>query len=325
MLRTGVIGTGSMGKNHVRLHSELANLVGVFDIDRAQAKKVADRFNVKVFDSVDDMLGQVDAISVCTTTTNHFDCTMKALLAGKSVLLEKPFTGDPTTASELCQVAEREGVTLAAGFLERFNPVVSAVQKAVQAGTFGRIISLASRRVSSLPSRIRDVGAIMDLGTHDVDVLRYISSTEVEAVFALGGMISNPKFEDNANILMEMGNDIIGFVEINWLTPMKVRKVSLTCSGGFVQLDYMDQSLEFSSSTMGEIDSTNGFRVPLEYDVHRISVRKEEPLKRELEDFFRAAESHSEPFVGCREAVADLKVCHAALDSLAQRKRITIE
>jgi UDP-N-acetylglucosamine 3-dehydrogenase len=299
-------------------------LVGVYDIDRAQAKKIADRFDVKVFDSVDEMLGHVDVISVCTTTTNHFDCAMKAIKAGKSVLLEKPFTGDSVKASELCEVAEREGVTLAAGFLERFNPVVSVVREAVRAGTFGRVISLASRRVSSFPSRIRDVGAIMDLGIHDIDVLRYISSAEVEAVFALGGKIANPSFEDNANILMEMENGLIGSVEVNWLTPMKVRKVSLTCSSGFVQLDYIDQSVELSSSKIGELDSTNAFHVPLEYDVRRISVRKEEPLKRELIDFFKAAESHSEPFVGGWEAVADLKVCRAALDSLQQGKRITI-
>jgi UDP-N-acetylglucosamine 3-dehydrogenase len=136
--------------------------------------------------------------------------------------------------------------------------------------------------------------------------------------------VSNPVFEDNANILMEMQGGLIGFVEVNWLTPMKVRKVSLTCSEGFVQLDYMDQSLELSSSKVGEIDSADAFRVPLEYDVRRISVRKEEPLKRELADFFRAAESHSAPLVGGREAVADLKVCHAALASLYQGKRVPV-
>ena len=96
---------------------------------------------------------------------------------------------------------------------------------------------------------------------------------------------ANPLFEDYANLLMEFENDAVGFVEVNWLTPMKVRKVSFTCSGGFVQMDYTDQSLEVSTSKVGNMDQSDMFRIPLEYDVRKVSVKKEEPLKTELERF----------------------------------------
>lgn len=324
MVKVGVIGVGSMGQNHARIHSEIAELVGVYDVDHAQCKKVAERFGVKAFGSIDDMLSQVEAVSVCTVTTTHFDVASKVIKAGRHLLVEKPFTGTSNRAAEVCRLADKEGVTLAAGFVERYNPVVGVARDVVREGRFGKVITFASRRVSSFPARIRDVGVIMDLGIHDVDVLRYITGAEAKSVFTLGGKFNNPSFEDHANLLVEMEGDIVAFIEVNWLTPMKVRKVSLTCSGGFVQLDYMDQSLEVSSSTTKEFDVADAFRVPLETDVRRISVRKEEPLKRELEDFLKAAASGKAPMASGRDALHDLKVCEAALQSLRSAEKVEI-
>jgi UDP-N-acetylglucosamine 3-dehydrogenase len=324
MVKVGVIGVGSMGQNHARIHSELAELVGVYDVDRALSKKVAARFGVRSFDSIDELLTQVDAVSVCTITTTHFDVAVKAIKAGKHLLVEKPFTGTSDKASELCRMAEKEGVTLSAGFVERYNPVVGVAKEALREGRFGKLITFASRRVSSFPSRIRDVGVIMDLGIHDVDVLRYITGAEARSVFALGGLFNNASFEDHANLLMEMGGGVVAFVEVNWLTPMKVRKVSLTCSGGYVQLDYIDQSLEVSSSTTKDFDTADAFRIPLETDVRRISVKKEEPLKLELADFLRASTSGKAPMASGRDALADLRVCEAALSSLRTGKKVEI-
>ena len=325
MLKVGVIGVGSMGQNHARIYSEIADLEGVYDVDRAQCNKVADRFGVRAFDSIESMLSQVEAVSICTITTTHQDIAGRAIKAGRHLLVEKPFTGRSEKAQAVCEMAEKEGVTLAAGFVERHNPVVGVAREALQAGRFGEAISFASRRVSSFPSRIRDVGVIMDLGIHDVDVLRYMTNDEARSVFALGGKFNNPTFEDHANMLIEMRSGLEAYLEVNWLTPMKVRKVSLTCSGGFVQLDYMDQSMEFSSSMVKDFDAADAFRVPLEYDVRRISVKKEEPLKLELEDFLKAAASSSKPCATGRDALADLRLCEAALGSLSAGKKMAVE
>ncbi|MEM0449079.1 MAG: Gfo/Idh/MocA family oxidoreductase [Methanomassiliicoccales archaeon] len=325
MLNTGVIGVGSMGQNHARIYSEISNLIGVYDVDRAQCKKVAERFGVKAFDSIESILAETEAVSVCTITSKHHEIARRTILAGRHLLVEKPFTGDSSTAEELCTLAERQGVTLAAGFVERSNPVVSAAREALREGRFGKVITFASRRVSSFPARVRDVGVVMDLGIHDVDVLRYMTGMEARSVYALGGRFNSSSFEDHANLLLEMEGGIVAFVEVNWLTPMKVRKVSLTCSGGFVQLDYMDQSLEVSSSTTKDFDMADAFRVPLETDVRRISVKKEEPLKRELEDFLRAAKSGSQPRAGGRDALQDLRICEAAIRSLQSGHKVEVQ
>ncbi len=201
-----------------------------------QARNVADRLGVGAFDSLDDPLERVDAVSVCTPTSIHFEVAMKVISKGCSLLVEKPFTGDSNKALELEAKAKSKGVVLASGFIERFNPIVSVARDAVREGRLGDIISISSRRVSSFPSRIRDIGVIMDLGIHDIDVIRYITSSDVRSVFAVGGMHQNSDFEDHANIIMEMVNGTLGLVEVNWLTPMKVRKVAMTCSAGFAQL-----------------------------------------------------------------------------------------
>ncbi len=324
MMRVGVIGVGAMGQNHARVYSEIANLVGVTDAIPEQAKKIGERLGVTPFESADALMDQVDAVSVCTPTTYHFVTAMKAISKGKHLLVEKPFTGDSKKAAELCQAAERAGVTIASGFIERCNPIVSVAKETMESGRIGKVISLASRRVSSFPSRIRDVGVVMDLGIHDIDVMRHITSSNVRSVYAVGGKFANPSFEDYANLLMEFENGAIGFVEVNWLTPMKVRKVSFTCSGGFVQMDYTDQSLEVSTSKVGNLDQSDMFRIPLECDVRRVSVRKEEPLRAELEQFLRSAESQGKPAAGGVDAVQNLKVCEAALASLRSHGKVMV-
>jgi len=318
-MRVGVIGVGSMGKNHVRVYSEIADLVGVTDVMQDSSKSVAEKFGVKSFESPTDLLKEVDAVSICTTTTEHFKVAKMAIDQGVSILVEKPFTGKSSTASELVEMADKAKVTLASGFIERCNPIVGNVRGLVEAKRFGDVISVASRRVSSFPARIRDVGVIMDLGIHDVDVLRHVKGSDIRSVYALGGSHSGKGCEDFANLLLDFEDGGVGFIEVNWLTPMKVRKLSLTCSEAFVQADYIDQSMEISSSSIKDLDPGNLFNLSLDLDVHHITVKKEEPLKVELEKFLKAAEAGREAPISGRDAVANLKVCEAALRSLKSK------
>lgn len=324
MLDVGVIGVGSMGQNHARLYSDLADLVGVYDADLGRAKEVAERFNTTAYEDMNDLMRQADAVSVCVPNAMHFRVAREVISRGVSALVEKPFTGESERAAELCRMAEEAGVTLASGFVERFNPVVHAARDSMRRRSFGDVISLATRRVSSYPARIKDVGVIMDLAIHDIDVTRFITGYEVEAVYALGGRYNHERFEDYVDLFLEMGNGVVAFVEANWLTPMKVRRMSFTCSDGFVEMDYIDQRLEACSSQFREMDPFDMFRVPLETDVRRISVRKEEPLRRELKDFLSAVEEDREPLCGGREAERNLKVCEAAQRSLSRKERVEV-
>jgi UDP-N-acetylglucosamine 3-dehydrogenase len=324
MLRMGVIGTGSMGQNHARIYSEMGSLAGVFDVDVEAAKKISQKLNVVPYTNMDALIDHVDALSICTPTKYHFDTAAKAIKKGRSVLVEKPFTGEVEKARQLCELGESKGVTVASGFVERFNPVVPATRDAIASGRFGKVVSIASRRVSSYPFRIRDVGVIMDLAIHDVDVIRYLSNQKVSSVYALGGKMANDQFEDHATLLLQTEAGSTGMVEVNWLTPMKVRKVSITCSNGYAVMDYMDQSLQFSTARMDQVDLSNLSSIPIELDTRQVYVKKEEPLKRELKSFMDAAESHAPSECDGWNALENVTICSAALESMSRGCRMPI-
>ncbi len=314
-----------MGQNHARIYSEMGLLGGVYDVYTESSKKIAAKFDTLAYSNLEGLLREVDALSICTPTSNHYDVAIEAIDEGKSILVEKPFTGNISKAIDLCDRAEEKGVTLASGFVERFNPVVSTARDTLASGRFGDLVSISTRRVSSYPSRIRDVGVIMDLAIHDIDVIRSIAGREISCVFALGGKKVNPDHDDNANILLEIEDGMVGMVEVNWLTPMKVREVSMTCSKGFVRIDYIDQTVEFSSSSFPIFDQSNMANIPMELDVHRLTLKKEEPLKRELEDFVHAAEISGRPESDGWDAVSNLAVCEASYRSQRERRRVEVE
>jgi UDP-N-acetylglucosamine 3-dehydrogenase len=325
-MRVGVIGVGSMGQNHARILSEMHVLASVTDVVPEAAKVVGEKYGVSYFLSYQEILkSDVNAVVIVTPTNTHAKIAMDALRAGKHVLLEKPMSGDSETLKEISDLARKEKLVLAGGFVERHNPVVALAKQGLNAGDYGDLITAATRRVSSMPSRIKDIGVIMDLGVHDIDVVQYIIGREAKAVYALGGKGKEMKYEDHANILMEFEGGTSGFVEVNWLTPMKVRKLALTCSKKFVEVDYMDQSALVCSSTFKPFEVGNMYEVPLDLDTRRIAIRKEEPLKRELKDFLAAIESKKDPLVTGESALRTLKIAEAALKSMSTGKKVDIE
>ena len=175
-----------------------------------------------------------------------------------------------------------------------------------------------------MPSRIKDVGVVMDLGVHDIDVVQYVVGKKARSVYALGGKGKEMKFEDHANMLIDFEGGTTGFVEVNWLTPMKVRKLALTCDKRFVEVDYMEQSALVCSSTFKPFESGNLYNVPLELDVRRIAIKKEEPLRRELSDFLAAAEKDNEPLVSGESAIETLKIAEAALKSIRSGTKVEV-
>ncbi len=326
MLNVGVIGIGLMGQNHARVYSEIANLIGIADPDEEILGEVSKRFNMEGYKHFKDLIERkdLDAVSVSSPTSTHFEVTKAAIEAGKHVLVEKPMGGDLKKARELVEKAKKKGVVLAVGYIERHNPVVGITKKLIEKKEFGEVISVSSRRVSSFPSRIKDVGVILDLGIHDIDVIRYLLDSKVRSVYTLAGETVKTEFEDHANILLEFDNGVFAFIEVNWLTPMKVRKVSLTCSQNFVEMDYINQNLQISSSTIKKLDAGNLYRIPQEYEERKIEVEKREPLKNELSDFLDAIEKGKEPLVSGEEGVRTLEIAHAAMQSAQKGEKISI-
>lgn len=327
MLRIGVIGLGSMGKNHARVCSELnmIRLAGVSDIDTALVKTIADRFQTKSFPNHKDMITEIDAAIIATPTGTHYKIAMDMLGQGKHVLVEKPICESVQKAEELVKKAKKEGLILAVGHIERYNPVVRFAKDSMNSKKLGELISLASKRVSSFPGRIRDVGVVFDFGIHDIDVMRYLAG-EVTSVYARAGNFNkNITHEDHANIVINFESGVCGVIEVNWLTPVKIRKLFLTCSEYFVEVDYIDQSVTMSSSSFRTIDEMNLFNVPIQYNINTISLEKKEPLRNEIMDFVQAVDHMTKPLVTGEDGLQALKIAEAATKSYKTGKEVRIE
>ena len=322
-MRVGVVGVGSMGQNHARVYSEIADLVGVVDADGEVAKRVAARTETQPFASVKELVtAGAEAVSVAVPTNLHAKVAKELIDAGVHVLVEKPLAATMDEARAIVGHAKQAGVVLAAGHVERHNPVVAFAKEALGDGDWGDLITASSRRVSNFPDRVRDVGVILDLGIHDVDVLRYVVGAPVESVYAAGGRKVHATFEDHATILLNFRNGVNAFVEVSWLTPMKVRKFALTCLRNFVEADYTEQSVFISSSTLQRYDPSDLYHISFHYDTRQVSVQKEEPLKRELKDFLAAVQEKRAPLVSGEDALETLRVCEAAVRSQRERKLI---
>jgi len=326
MLKIGVIGTGSMGKNHVRVCSELEDveLVGVSDVDKATAKKIAEKFDAKAFFDYKDLLPEIDAGIIATPTSTHHKIAVDLLNKGKHVLVEKPICDSVEKAEELIKKAQKEDLILAVGHIERYNPVVKFVKDALDKKRFGELITLSSKRVSNFPGRIRDVGVIFDFGIHDIDIMRFLGG-EVKSVYARAGKFNqNIDYEDYATIILNFEDGMSGIVEVNWLTPMKIRKLFLTCSKNFVEVDYINQSVIISSSAFRGIDEMDLFHIPIEYNIDQVALEKKEPLKNEIKDFVDAIVNNRKPLATGEDGVMALKIAEAAIKSYKEGEVVRI-
>ncbi len=324
-IKIGVVGTGSMGKNHARVCSELDNveLVGIADANIEIAKRIASKFDAEPFVDYKELIHHVDAAIIATPTVMHFDIAMDFLNNGKHVLVEKPVCESVEKAEQLTKKAEELGLVLAVGHIERHNPVVNFVKEGMDNKKFGELITITSKRVSNFPGRIRDVGVIFDFGVHDIDVMSYLAG-DVESVYARAGKFNNIEYEDHANIVLNFKNGICGIVEVNWLTPTKIRKLFLTCSESYVEADYINQEVTVSSSSFKQMDEMNLYRVPIQYNINKVALEKREPLRNEIEDFIDSIQHHKKPLVTGEDGLMALKLVKAATDSYKQGCEVRI-
>ena len=246
-LGAAVIGTGFWGKNHTRVYGELdsTELVAVCDVNRERAKAIADQFGVKAYTSSSRMLKNeaIEVVSVCTWSTKLAREALKALNAGKHVLVEKPMATNTKQAEKLLAVAEKNGLHLTVGFLMRFIPGLQHIREAVETKKLGELVCATAKRVSQWPERIGDVGVVKDTAIHDIDVMRYVSGEDPISVYAKTGSMRHRKFEDYAQIMLTYEDGKSAFIESNWITPYKTRILTVTGSEAIMRLDYITQEL----------------------------------------------------------------------------------
>jgi len=311
-LGVAVVGAGFWGRNHARNLRELAEtrLIAVCDRDEAKAKAVAELFGVEAYSDSRHLLkrSDVEAVTVCTWSTNLAKETLRALKAGKHVLVEKPMANNLQEAKRIVDVAQRNQLTLMTGFLMRFIPGVQRIKESIAKGEIGKLVYCTARRVSQWPERVGDVGVVKDLAIHDIDITRYLSDSDPAEVYAKAGSFRHRKFEDHAQILLTFEGGTTAFIEANWLTPYKIRKLTVTGSEAIMTLDYITQEITIE---------TAGQTLAPRYEV-------KEPLKLELQHFANSILNNKEPIVTGSDGLKALQIADAALESAQKGKAIKL-
>ncbi|MFO7792211.1 MAG: Gfo/Idh/MocA family oxidoreductase [Candidatus Saliniplasma sp.] len=325
-MNIGVIGVGSMGQNHARVLSDLDCLSAVMDSNKELAKSIGIRYDVPFFSDIDKFLrSDLDAVTIATPASTHYEIAEKVIDNGLDLIVEKPIALSSSDARKMVKKASKKDVLLAVGMIERHNPVIATAKTLLDDGDVGEVITLSSKRVSSFPSRVSDMGVIMDLAIHDLDVMRYLSDSDIASVYTSGGPSNHgSEYEDHSNILVQFENGVDGLLEVNWLTPHKVRNLWITCSKEYIEIDYINQTMVMSSSQLLEYDVSNLFDIPLEHNIRRFSVKRQEPLHREMKDFIGSVKNGRKPLVSGEDGLKSLEVAEAALKSLRIGEKIEL-
>lgn len=315
MLRVGVVGVGMMGQHHARVYSELAKeekveLVGVADANFERAKEIAKKFGTIPYADYRELAREhLDAVTVAVPTSLHKDVALEFIKEGTSVLVEKPIADTIENAEALISAAEERGVTLMVGHIERFNPAVLRLKELISQGELGKLVTISAKRVGPMAARIRDVGIIIDLGVHDIDVISYLFDERVRTVYARAGNVVHPAgVEDHA--LITLGFDEgTGIVETNWLTPHKTRNLTVVGTGGIAYLNYIEQSLRLYNSDW----------------IKEAKIEKREPLRNEIEHFIGCVEAGKRPIVDGEAGLHALKVALLAQESARTGKVLEVK
>ena len=300
-LRVGVIGVGAMGKNHTRLYSELhgVELVGVADVNETLAISVAQSYGCKAFAGYNDLLDEnLDALSIAVPTTLHKKIALDATKKEINVLVEKPIADTIENADEIIKAAREKGVKLMVGHVERFNPAIIKLKELIDSGLLGNVVSISAKRVGLYNPRIKDVGIIIDLGTHDIDIMSYLYGERVKEVYASAGSVVH-SHEDHAIITLNFDSGSSGVIDTNWLTPHKVRNLTVIGSQGIAEVNCIDETLRIFDQEW----------------VRDAKIEREEPLKLELMHFIDCVQNDREPVVSGKEGKHALEVALAAVES----------
>lgn len=313
-----MVGVGSMGRHHARVYSELpgVNLVGVFDVDDEQARKVAEDHATRPM-SRDALLRAADVASIAVPTPFHADLAGQCIDYGVDVLVEKPFVDDPEVGRELLDRADEAGVTVQVGHVERFNPAIRALSDFVADLD---VIAVEAQRLGPPPEgRQLDESAVLDLMIHDVDVAFAVLDDDPEVVCA-HGVRSN----EYATAQLEFG-DVVASFKASRVTQQRVRKLAITAEECRVNVDYEDRSVEIHRHSLPEYIEDNGdVRYRHESIVERPTVETGEPLKNQLESFVTAATTDAEPVVSGEDGLRVLEVARE-IDQVATDARQEVE
>ena len=299
-LKVAIIGVGNMGRNHLRIYSEILSvrLVSISDLDESLGYTLSKKFNVKYYKDYKKMINieKPDIVSVCVPTSFHYQVA-KLIIENKiNLLLEKPIGTDVIKSEELLRLAKKNGIKFLVGHVERFNPAVKKVKEIIDRGELGKIIACIARRVGGFPPQIRDANITIDLAIHDIDIINYLLNDLPAKIFVNKQKNLIEQREDSVEFFLKY-KDTSAYIQANWITPIKIRKLNMTGTEGYLEMDYINQQIEFYKSNYDKFKeiSTDFSDYVLRFsepDKINISVAEKEPLKEEILYFINCVENN---------------------------------
>ena len=318
-MKAAVVGTGSWGKHHLRVLNDLGYLDSFVEMNDERRKLYEKKYSIKGFSNIDDLVKDhsVDIVNICTPTITHFEIAKTTLSNGISTLVEKPLTYSSSQGEELVNLAHDNNAALTVGFVERFNPVIIDIKNNLQKQTYGDPLLIEFQRENRWAGVTKDIGVILDSSVHDIDGARWLFNEEPNVVFARTGNVLNPKasgfvgtdYEDFATIVLGFKNGKTAIIIANWVTPYKVRRISVTCTDGNLSGDYMSQEIR--------LDDGNSVTIP--------TRKHEEPLVNELTSFINAVKSNTSPVVTGIDGLNTIKIAEAAITSAKRGSPIYLD
>src|ERR1700753_1205062 len=307
MTRVGVIGAGVMGSNHARVLSNLPNvdLVGVVDPLPAHRERASELANCRTFATLDELAAEgIDAVTIAAPTHLHHEISLACIARKIHVLVEKPIASSVEEGREIVAAAQRAGVTLMVGHVERFNPAVAAIKQAIKGED---ILSIAITRVGPFPPRMSNVGVVIDLAVHDIDLIRWFTESDIiEVQPQLASAVAER--EDIALLQFRTASGVLAHINTNWLTPFKARNVTVAPRGKYVMGDLLTR----------QVTECFGFQPDGSYSMRHLPVGHDEPLRAELIAFLQAVRSGAAPAVTGDEGAASLEIATRCLETSAR-------
>jgi predicted dehydrogenase len=306
-LRVGVIGAGVMGSNHARVLAGLpeTTLVGVVDPLPIHRTRVAELTGCRAFETVDDLIAAgIDAVTIAAPTHLHHEIALAAIAHRIHVLVEKPIASSVEEGEAIVTAARRAGITLMVGHVERFNPAVAAIKQAISGED---ILSIAITRVGPFPPRMSNVGVVIDLAVHDIDLIRWFTESDiVEVQPQLSSAVAER--EDIALLQFRTASGVLAHINTNWLTPFKARNVTVATRDKYVTGDLLTR----------QVTECFGFKPDGSYSMRHLPVGHDEPLRAELIAFLAAVRSDGVPEVTGDQGVASLEIAIRCLETPAR-------
>jgi UDP-N-acetylglucosamine 3-dehydrogenase len=329
-LRGAVLGLGMMGRHHARLlqTSPRVRLAGAVDPNGDPYGAVLDP--ARKFASLDDLLAgaPLDFAIVAVPTEEHLAAVRRLAEAGVHLLVEKPLAGTVEDATAIIEAVEAAGVQATVGHVERFNPALLELRRRAQAGQLGQVFAIRTERIGPFPDRVKDVGVVKDLATHDLDLVRWLGGAPVERVAAQTQHRMGRPHEDLVFATGRLASDVSFNCVVDWLSPTKVRRMSILGERGMLVADTLTADLTFfaNGDVASEWTTAQALRGVSEGDATRYALSRREPLLVQLEAFCDLLErGGADGVVSLREGFETVRVAEAVLESAQRGEAVVLD